>query len=155
MNKQDLRKELDRVFKFIVKNKSTTMNWPNNKIKKFLRWAWYYQRLFILRNGNEIAAIGIAWRTDHPENEPKDVSLANTEIGNYLCVYQVMVHPKYSKKGLLFQLMALFEARFPNTTRTFWTDRAGRLRIIETKRLIRELYKWASLAATTDQTSNQ
>jgi len=143
LTKPEIKKEFQRVFQFVVKHKDSNMNWTNKDIRKFLRWAWYYKRLFIIYDNRRIAAIGIMWRTDHPENASGYLSFERTEFGDYLYVYQVLVHPNYKMRGLLFQLLYEAKKRYNGVKRAFWKDRKGRLRIIEVNRLMGDLSKWA------------
>lgn len=151
-----IKKEFQRVFEFIVKHGVANAAWTNNSIKRFLRWAWYYERIFVVYDGfgasRRIAAVAVAWRQDHPDDSYKDMSIEGTEYGEYLHIYQVIVHPEYRSAGCFSMLLALALQRYPGTSKAFWTSHArgssrkGRMIITDINTLAQELLKWDSRA---------
>lgn len=144
---KDKRKEFQRVFEFIVKHNGENISLENNKLKNFIRWAAFYKKLFIIYDNKRIAAVGIAWRTTHPENKIRDFSLDSTENGDYIYAYRVIVHPDYSWRGLMFQLMCMAATRFRGCKRIFWekrgsTDEKPILVIKTVEQMFKELAKW-------------
>lgn len=121
---EKLERDLQKVFEFVVKNRENTLEWPNADIRKFIRWALYYRKLFIVwapaGAGQRIAALGIAWRTEHVAVQDAPLTFENTEFGNNLYVYQVIVHPDFSHTGALFQMLSLALWRYPGVERVFW-----------------------------------
>lgn len=147
----DHKKELQRVFEFFVKNNNGTVNWPNKDIRKMLRWAWFYKKIFIIyapssRKGFErIAACDIAWRTDDLSIDFANMKLEveNTEFGDNLCILQVIVHPEFKDLGIMLQLLSMNLYRFPGVKKVFWRDRRNCLRILNVNKLALLLYKGA------------
>ena len=145
--KTDIKREFQRIFEFVVKHKGNaiTKNATNAHIKKVLRWAWYYEKLFIIFDGTRIVSMAVAWRTDHPENNYRDMSFFNTEIGDYISVYCVVVHPDYRNKGMMLPLLGLVMKRFPGANKIFWAIHARGLSILKittTEKLTKGLIKW-------------
>lgn len=120
----DLQRDLQRIFEFIVKNRKNTLEWKNSEIKNFIRWALYFRKLFIVwapaGTGQRIAALGIAWRTEAVGPQTQPLTFENTEFGNNLYVYQVIVHPDFAHVGSLFQLFSLALWRYPGVNNVFW-----------------------------------
>ncbi len=92
--------------------------------------------------------MAVAWRTDHPENRYEDMSLSNTEYGDYLSVLCAIVHPDYEFKGILTILYALALERFNGIKRVFWTAHARdskRLIITDASKLAEVMVKWQKI----------
>lgn len=149
----DIRTEFHRLFTFCVKH-GPKLPWPNRDIKKFLIWAWDMKHLFVVYDGEgnnrRICAAAIAWRTDHPENRFDSLINAETNQGDYLNVYMVIVHPEYRRKGCMLLLLAMTLEQYKGIKRIFWNSNRrnpdiNRLRIIDTNTLGRELLKWDNL----------
>lgn len=140
------KKEFQRVFEFIVKHNSGNIPWENRVTKKLIRWALFYKKLFIVYDGARIAGLGFAWRTTHPENSYKDLSLDRTENGDFLHVYRVIIHPDYRYQGIMFQLLVMAMIRFRGAKTMFWEQRARgdktRLIIQPVEKVLHELAKW-------------
>lgn len=141
----DKKRELQRIFEFVVKHNGGNIPWTNSAIKKFLRWALFYKKLFVIYDGMRIAAIAVCWRTTHPENDYEDLSLSKTEKGDFMHVYRVIVHPEYRGRGLLFMLYTMALLRFRGVRTIYWEQRRGdktRLIIQPVERMLQELAKW-------------
>lgn len=144
----DIKKEFQRCFEFVVKH-GVNSGWTNVKLKEFLRWAWANKHLNIVYDGPEdskrIAAVGIAWQTDHPENRYRDFSPENTQYGEYLSVFHVIIHPEYRNQGCMLLLLAMALQEHPGVRKVFWNSHArGKetLRIVDINTLGKELLKW-------------
>ena len=143
----DLKREFQRVFEFLVKH-GPKLHWGNRDIKKFLTWAWNHKHLVIIYDGyfdkRRIAAIGICWQTDHPENKYKDFGDYDVKEGDYLHIFGVVVHPEYRKRNCLAMLLCTALTEYPTVTKICWNTHArGRnsLRITTIDTLGRELLK--------------
>lgn len=152
----DIKREFQRVFEFIVKHNGDTIPWENKLTKKLIRWAVFYKKIFIVYDKERIAGLAIAWRTTHPENSYEDLSLDRTEKGNFLHVYRVITHPEYTGKGLMFQLLVMGMLRFRGVKHIFWEQRnrtggKNRLIIQPVERVLQELFKWHQKAKTKHQ----
>lgn len=144
----DIKREFQRVFEFTVKH-GVNSGWTNAKLKEFLRWAWANHHLLVVYDGEgesrRIAAIGIAWQTDHPENRYRDFSPENTAYGEYLSIFHVIIHPEYRRKGCMLLLLAMAIQEHPGVRKAFWNAHSrGKesLRIMDITTLGRELLKW-------------
>ncbi len=144
----DIRREFQRTFEFVVKHGVHNPSWDNATLKRFLRWSWENHHLLVVYDGTgaarRIAAAAIVWRTDHPENRYDDWSSEHTRIGDYLHVYQAIVHPEYRRKGCLILLLTLALSENPGVTRVFWNSHSRTkdyLRITDIMTLGRELLK--------------
>lgn len=151
---RDIRQEFQRVFEFVVKHGVHNPSWTNATTKRFLRWAWDKRRLLVIYDGEgparRIAAAAVVWRTDHPENRYDDYSDSNVMTGDYLSVYQVIVHPQYRRRGCLILLLTLAISENPGVTRIFWNSHGRNhrhLRITDIATLGKELSKWDYPAA--------
>lgn len=119
---------LKKSFELIVKHHDGVINWDTPTLKRFLRWAAYYRRLFVVwasvnkGAGRRIAAIGVAWRTEQYDSHLADLSFENTEFGNNLFIYQVVCHPDFRNTGVLFQLLSLALWRNPGVERAYWVS---------------------------------
>ena len=146
MNK---KRELQRIFEFIVKHNGGNIEWENKITKKLIRWALFYKKLFIVYDGTRIAGLAVAWRTSHPENSYEDLSLDKTERGDFMHVYRVIVHPEYKSQGLMFQLFIMGLIRFRGVKTVFWEQRIrnGKSRMIiqPVERVLDELAKWQKI----------
>lgn len=117
---------LQKVFELCVKHGDGTLAGSNAKIRRVLRWAAYYRRLFIVwadvnrGEGKRVAAAGIAWRTEALDPHLDDPSIEHTEFGSNLFVLQTVVHPDFRHSGVLFQLLSLALWRFPGVDRVYW-----------------------------------
>lgn len=145
----DIKREFQRVFEFVVKHGVHNPNWTNQDTKRFLRWAWAEKHLLVVYDGvgefRRVVAAAIVWRTDHPENRYVDFSHENTKVGDYLHVYQTIVHPEFRRKGCLLLLLAMAVNENPGVTRIFWNShgrRNFRLRLTDISTLGKELLKW-------------
>ena len=126
----DIKKELQKIFEFCVKYHPAFGSWANGDVRKFIRWAWYFRKLFIiwddLPNGSRrIAGIGFAWRTESTSVENFDYSPETTEYGDYIYVARVIVHPDYRKQPIMFALLSLALVRFPMATHVWWDQDLG------------------------------
>lgn len=155
---RDIHQEFQRVFEFVVKHGVRNPQWTNVTTKRFLRWAWDRKHLLIIYDGTgaarRIAAAAMVWRTDHPENRYEDFSDYNTSYGDYLHVYQVIVHPEYRRQGCLIMLLTLALSENPGITRIFWNSHGrmnNHLRIVDIHTLGKELFKWDCPAALKHQ----
>ena len=142
-----VKKDFQRIFEFVVKHKGAAITGKatNAQIKRLLRWAWFHKMLIILFHDRRIAAVAVCWRTDHPENNYQDMTFANTEFGDYISVYCVIVHPDYRGRGMMLPLLGLAMKRFDGANKIFWTIHARgstRIKITTTEKLSRELMKW-------------
>lgn len=144
----DIHKEFQRVFEFFVKHGVKNAVMTNSDRKRLLRWSWDKRHLLVIYDGvgdhRRIAAAGIAWRTDHPENSYRDFSDEATNMGDYLHVYQVAVHPEYRRRGSLLLLLALALQEHPGVKKVFWNSHSrgqNTLRITTVDILGRELLK--------------
>lgn len=171
----DIQRDLQKIFEFIVKNKGETIAWKNSDIRNFIRWALYYRKLFIVwapaGQGQRIAALGVAWRTEKVEPQTQTLTFENTEFGDNLFIYQVIVHPDFANTGTLFQLLSMALWRYPGVERVFWFSehhRSKKLITISTNKLLAKLarqvalpkvskyarrIKWVAEAVAEDQTS--
>lgn len=145
----DIRREFQRVFEFVVKHGVSNSAWTNADTKRFLRWAWANKHLLIVHDGEgdsrRIVAAAVCWQTDHPENRYRDFSFDNTARGEYLSVYQVIVHPEFRSRGCMLLLLAMACQEHPGVRKAFWNSHSrGRnyLRIIDIQTLGKELLKW-------------
>jgi hypothetical protein len=142
----DCKKELQRVFEFVVKHNSGNIPWENKITKKLIKWSLFYKKIFIVYDGPRIAALAFAWRTSHPENSYEDLSLDKTESGDYMHVFRVIIHPEYRKEGYMFQLFVMGLIRFRGVKTVFWEKRTkngkSRMVIVPVEKLLEELYKW-------------
>lgn len=140
-------KELQRIFEFVVKHRGETIDWKSGDIRRFLKWAIYYRRLFIIHadvkgGGRRIAAVGIAWRTENPTPNLAQLDVEHTEFGDYLFVYQVIVHPDFQHAGTMFQLLSMALVRFPGVHTAYWVSEhspSKRVRSISLHRLLQAL----------------
>lgn len=143
------KREFQRVFEFVVKHNGDNIPWANSITKKLLRWALFYKKLFIVYDGQRIAALAIAWRTTHPENSYEDFSLDKTETGDFMHVFRVIVHPDYRAKGLMFQLFVMGLIRFRGVQTVFWEQRIrnGKTRMViqPVGKVLEELAKWQKI----------
>lgn len=124
-NKEKLEKDLQKVFEFFVKNRTDMpASWTSAEIRKFIRWALYYRKMFIVwapaGQGQRIVAIAVAWRTEKLGQQDHLLTFENTEFGNNLYVYQVTVHKDFERTGALFQLLSLALWRYPGVETVFW-----------------------------------
>lgn len=125
---QDPKKEFQRIFEFCVKNRENSLGWVNSDIKNFLRWALYYRKLFTVMapansgKSERIAAVGVAWRTERIEPQEHELTFENTEFGENLFIFQVIVHPDFRHTGTLFQLLSLALLRYPGVDQVFWNS---------------------------------
>lgn len=150
----DTEKELQRMFDFVVKHKDASLDWPSADIRKFLRWAAYYRRLFVIRadvkgGGKRIVALGTAWRTESPTPNVQNLDFDHTEFGNYLFIHQVIVHPDFYHTGIMFQLLSMALWRYPEVHTAFWVSEhspSKRVRHIAIHRLLKALYSQVELS---------
>lgn len=145
----DTRKEFQRVFEFVVKHGVHNPNWTNADTKRFLRWSWENRHLLVIYDGTgparRVSAAAIVWRTDHPENRYEDFTPGNTQVGDYLHVYHVIVHPEYRRRGCLILLLTLAVSENPGVRRIFWNSHSrgcNRLQLTDIITLGKELLKW-------------
>lgn len=135
----EIKKEFNRLFKFIVKHGPNLVRGDNNYIKRFLKWAWSEKRIFIINEGNQIIAVLIAWRTPEVVNKFERLDLDTTENGNYLYISQCLIHPDHKHKGYLLPLLIQALYRYDGVDNVFWHDRRGKHKIINTDRLLNRL----------------
>lgn len=123
----DIKREFQRVFEFVVKH-GPKLHWCNRDIKKFLTWAWNGRHLITLYDGfydkKRIAAIAIVWQTDHPENRYESFGEYDAREGDYLHVYGCIVHPEYRSRNCFPMLLATALIEYPNVTKIFWNRHA-------------------------------
>ena len=140
----DPTKELQRIFEFVVKHKADTMDWPSPVIRRFLKWAAYYRRLFIVHadtkdGGRRIIAVGTAWRTESLSPNLDKLDFEHTEFGNYLFIHQCIVHPEFRNAGVLFQMLCLGLQRYPECHTAYWNDSSCKTRVVPINRFMKLL----------------
>lgn len=138
--------DLQKIFEFVVKHRGSSLTQSSSEIRTFLRWAAHYRRLFIVwadvKGGRRIAAVGVAWRTRGFQPSFEDLNLENTEHGDNLFIYQVVVHPDFRHTGVLFQLLSLALWRYNGVRRAYWRSEhhgGGKTRVLPIPRLAKKL----------------
>lgn len=146
--------DLQKIFEFVVKHRGSSLTQDNAAIRSFLRWAAYYRRLFIVWSdvrggGRRIAAVAVAWRTVGLRPSEDELNIENTEYGDNLYVYQVIVHPDFRHTGVLFQLLSLALWRYQGVVRAYWYSEhhgGSKTRILPIAHLAKKLADQVQLA---------
>ena len=124
MTSDEIKRDLQKVFEFVVKNRGKTLGWDNADIRKFIRWAVHYRKLFLVYapagTGQRIVALGVAWRTESIGPIANELTFENTEFGNNLYVFQTIIHQDFERAGMMFQLLSLALLRYPGVENVFW-----------------------------------
>lgn len=120
------KREFQRIFEFLVKYHEGVGAWSNRDIRKFLRWAIFYKRLFIIHDdatpsSKRIVAVAVAWRVETPMSWDFD-NLESMETGDTLYVFNTTIHPDYRKKGVLFALLSLALWRYQGVSEIYWEN---------------------------------